>query len=89
VLPLPVTAETLYLPNTVGVVKNCPHPDAAQKFFDFLRDPAVSKSLVDARALEGVTLDPAVAATGLVVDWDKLLRDLEPVTQETQKIFLH
>ncbi|MGD1086668.1 MAG: extracellular solute-binding protein [Verrucomicrobiota bacterium] len=89
VLPLPVTSETLYLPNTVGVVKNCPHPDAAQKFFDFLRDPAVSRRLVEAHALEGVTLDPAVAATGLAVDWDKLLRDLEPVTQETQKIFLH
>jgi iron(III) transport system substrate-binding protein len=88
VLPLPNNAETLYLPNTVGVVRNCPHPGAAQRFFDFLRDPAVSQSLVDAHALEGVTLDPAAAATGLTVDWDKLLRDLEPVTQETQKIFL-
>ena len=88
VLPLPVTSETLYLPNTVGVVKNCPHPQAAQIFFDFLRDPAVSRSLVQARALEGATLDPAVAATGLPVDWDKLLRDLEPVTRETEKLFL-
>jgi iron(III) transport system substrate-binding protein len=88
VLALPATAETLYLANTVGVIRNCPHPEAAQKFFDYLRNPAVSRKLVEAHALEGVTLDPAVAATGLPVDWDKLLRDLAPVTDETKKIFL-
>jgi iron(III) transport system substrate-binding protein len=88
VLPLPNTSETLYLPNTMGVIRNCPHPEAAQKFFDFLRDPVAMRTLVDAHALEGATLDPAVAATGLTVDWDKLLRDLEPVTKEIEKNFL-
>jgi iron(III) transport system substrate-binding protein len=88
VLPLPNGAETLYLPNTVGVVKNCPHAEAAEKFYEFLRDPAVSRNLVEAHALEGATLDPALAATGLTVDWDQLLRDLEPVTKETEKLFL-
>jgi iron(III) transport system substrate-binding protein len=88
VLALSVTPETLFLPNTVGVVRNCPHPEAAQQFFDFLRNPAVSQQLVDAHALEGAMLDPSVVATGLTVDWDQLLRDLEPVTDETRKIFL-
>jgi iron(III) transport system substrate-binding protein len=88
VLALPVSSETLYLPNTEGVIRNCPHPEAAQKFFDFLRDPAVFHTLIEAHALEGATLNPAVAATGLQVDWDKLLRDLEPVTKEIEKIFL-
>jgi iron(III) transport system substrate-binding protein len=88
VLALPNTSETLYLPNTMGVIRNCPHPAEAQKFFEFLSDPAAMRTLVDAHALEGATLDSAVAATGLTVDWDKLLRDLEPVTEEIKKLFL-
>ena len=88
ILALPVTPETLFLPNTVAVIKNCPHPEAAQKLFDYLRDPKTSRRLVDAHALEGATLEPSVAATGLTVNWDQLLRDLEPATAEIQKIFL-
>lgn len=88
ILALPVTPETLFLPNTVGVVKNCPHPEAAQKLFDFLRDKKTSQRLVDAHALEGATLEPSVAATGLPVNWDQLLRDLDQATDETKKIFL-
>ena len=85
---LPVTPETLFIPNTVAVIKNCPHPEAAQMLFDFLRDSKTSQRLVDARALEGATLDPAAAAAGLKVNWDQLLRDLEPATEETKQIFL-
>lgn len=85
---LSVTSETLYLPNTVAVIKNCPHPEAAQKLFDYLRDPKISQRLVDAHALEGATLPPSLAATGLTVNWDQLLRDLDPATDELKKIFL-
>ncbi len=88
VAPLPTTKETLFVPNTVGVVRNCPHPEAAQKLFAFLCDPKVSQKLVELRALEGATLDPATAATGLKVDWDKLLLDLTNATEETRQIFL-
>ncbi len=88
IVALPVTPETLFLPNTVGVVKNCPHPEAAQRLYDFLRDKKTSQRLVDAHALEGATLEPSVAATGLSVNWDQLLRDLDQATAETEKIFL-
>ncbi len=88
ILALPVTAETLFLPNTVAVIKNCPHPEAAQQLFDFLRDKKISQRLVDAHALEGATLEPSVAAAGLTVNWDQLLRDLDQATDETKKIFL-
>jgi len=88
ILALPVTPETLFLPNTVAVIKSCPHPQAAQQLFDFLRDKKISQRLVDAHALEGATLEPSVAATGLTVNWDQLLRDLEPATEETKQIFL-
>jgi iron(III) transport system substrate-binding protein len=88
ILALPVTPETLFLPNTVAVIKNCPHPEAAQKLYDFLRDKKTSQRLVDAHALEGATLEPAAGAAGLAVNWDQLLRDLEPATAELEKIFL-
>ena len=88
VAPLSVTEETLFVPNTVGVIRNAPHPEAAQRLFEFLSDPKVSQKLVELRALEGATLEPARAATGLQVDWDALLRDLEPATEELKQIFL-
>jgi iron(III) transport system substrate-binding protein len=88
VAPLPVTEETLFVPNTVGVIRNGPHPEAAQRLFEFLSDPKVSQKLVELRALEGATLDPARAATGLQVDWEALLRDLDAATEEMKQIFL-
>jgi len=88
IVALPVTPETLFLPNTVGVIRNCPHPEAAQRLYDFLRDQKISQRLVEAHALEGATLEPSVAATGLSVNWDQLLRDLDKATAETEKIFL-
>ncbi len=88
VAPLATTKETLFVPNTVGVIRNCPHPEAAQKLFAFLCDPKVSQKLVELRALEGATQDPATAATGLKVDWGKLLLDLTNATEETRQIFL-
>lgn len=88
VAALPVTEETLFVPNTVGVIRNCPHPEAAQRLFEFLSDPKVSQKLVEMRALEGATLDSARSVAGLPVDWEKLLRDLDSATEETKQIFL-
>jgi iron(III) transport system substrate-binding protein len=88
VAALPVTDETLFVPNTAGVIRNCPHPEAAQRLFAFLSEPKVSQKLVELRALEGATLDPARVATGLKVDWDALLRDLDAATKETEHIFM-
>jgi iron(III) transport system substrate-binding protein len=88
VAPLPTTEETLFIPNTVGVVKNCPHPEAAERLYEYISDPKVSAKLVELHALEGVTLESAKANTGLKVDWDTLLKNLENVTAEIQDIFL-
>jgi iron(III) transport system substrate-binding protein len=87
-LALPTTDETLFVSNTAGLVQNCPHPAAAQRLFDYLRQKEVSQRLVEAHALEGAALEPEVAAKGLTVDWDKLLHDLDTVTTETKDIFL-
>jgi len=83
VAAMPLNDETLIIPNTVGVVRNCPHLEAAQRLFEYLADPAVSQKLVDVHALEGATAPHQTA-----VDWDKLLADLEQATTETKDIFL-
>jgi iron(III) transport system substrate-binding protein len=88
VVALPVCEETLFLPNTAGVVRGAPHPAEAERFFEYLQNPAVSQKLVDAHALEGATLDPARPEPGLKVDWDGLLRDLDAATREMEQIFL-
>ncbi len=87
-LALPVTEETLYLPNTVGVIHDAPHPAEAERLFEYLQQKSVSQKLVDVQALEGTTLDPNRPQPGLQVDWDSLLRDLDAATHEMEKIFL-
>ena len=85
VVALPVTGETLYLPNTVAVVRGTPHPPAAENLFRFLQRPEIVGQLVSARALEGAQ---AGAQTGLTVNWTRLLADLEPATAVMKSIFL-
>jgi iron(III) transport system substrate-binding protein len=36
---------TLFIPNTLAIVKNCRHPEAARKVVDFLLSPGVEKEL--------------------------------------------
>jgi iron(III) transport system substrate-binding protein len=83
---LPVTAETLLIPNTVAIAEGAPHPQAAQKLFEFLQRPETAQRLVAAQALESAANDQA--GSTLKVNWDSLLKDLEPVTAELNRIFL-
>jgi iron(III) transport system substrate-binding protein len=83
---LPVTAETLLIPNTVAIAEGAPHPQAAQRLFEFLQRPEIAQRLVAAQALESPTNDQA--GSTLKVNWDSLLKDLEPVTAELNRIFL-
>ena len=86
VMELPITSETLLLPNTVAVIRAAPHPDAAQRLFEFLQSPAVQQRLIDVAALE--TNAPVSAATRtLQPDWPAMLRDLDAGTRELQQLF--
>jgi iron(III) transport system substrate-binding protein len=87
VVPLSMTEETLLIPNTVGVVRGAPHPDAAQRLFEFLQQPEVIRQLVAARALEDLSANEVTVST-LKVNWDALLRDLEDTTVRLNTIFL-
>jgi iron(III) transport system substrate-binding protein len=84
---LPMNDETLLIPNTVAVVKGAPHPDAAQKLFEFLKGKEVARRLVAASALEGISANPVSSLT-LKVNWDVLLNDLETTTAKLNEIFL-
>lgn len=82
---LPLTTESLLIANTVAVVRDCPHPDAAQRLFEYLQRPELIAKLVAVRALEGAVLPTDTPA--LQPDWDALLRDLEPATEAMKDIF--
>jgi iron(III) transport system substrate-binding protein len=83
---LPLTGETLLIPNTVGVIRNAPHRANAQKLFDFLQRREVAEKLVQANALEGAA--SATNTTSLKPDWDSLFRGMETTTKQLNEIFL-
>lgn len=87
VVPLPMTDETLLIPNTVAVVRNAPHAQGAQALFEYLQRPEVVERLIAANALEG-TSAAAVEVPTLKVNWEDLLRDLDSTTAKLNQIFL-
>ena len=87
IAPLPMTDDTLLIPNTVAVLRDAPHAGAAQRLFDYLQRPATRAALVAAKALEAEASPPAAKA-GLHPRWDDLLRDLETGTATLKEIFL-
>jgi iron(III) transport system substrate-binding protein len=52
---------TLFIPNTLAVVKGSPNPDGARKLVDFLLSPAVEKRLAESSSHQ-IPLNPAVKA---------------------------
>ncbi|HWW02886.1 MAG TPA: extracellular solute-binding protein [Candidatus Acidoferrum sp.] len=84
---LPMSGETLLIPNTVAVTREAPHPEAAERLFEFLQSREVVERLVAARALEGPSL-PDASAPALRVNWEILLSELEPTTTKLNEIFL-
>lgn len=83
---LPLSDESLLIPNTVAVIRNAPHSANAQKLFEYLQSSKVANELVKVGALESATA-PAETNT-LKPDWDALLRDLETTTKQLNEIFL-
>src|SRR5437773_8315833 len=83
---LPLTEESLLIPNTVAVIRNAPHPANAQKQFEYLQRREVAETLVQAKALESASISSE--ATTLKPDWNALLRDLETTTKQLNEIFL-
>lgn len=85
IIALPITEETLLIPNTVAVIKNGPHPAEAEALFRYLQSRPVLDALLNAEALEGV--QPGLRPR-LRVRWDELLRDLDDTNERLKQIFL-
>jgi len=86
VTALPLTNESLFIPNTVAVIRDAPHPANAQMLFEYLQRREVAEKLVAANALESATAVPD--GTTMKPDWDALLRDLETTTKQLNEMFL-
>lgn len=84
---LPLTEESLLIPNTVAVIRGAPHPAAAQRLFEYLQRPEAVQVLVDAHALEGSDF-PASRPATLQPDWDRVLAEMEAGTARLKEIFL-
>jgi iron(III) transport system substrate-binding protein len=85
VVALPMTRETLLIPNTVALVRSGPHPAQAQELYRYLQQRSVGDQLMMAQALECLIAGPRPR---LKVDWAAMLQDLEPATAELKAIFM-
>ena len=87
IAPLPMTDETLLIPNTVAVTRGAAHPQPAQRLFEYLQRREVIQRLVAADALEGASI-AKVSIPTLKAGWEKLLGDLGTTTATLNRIFL-
>lgn len=87
VAALPITEESLLIPNTIAVIRGSPNPQGAQRLWEYLQRPEVTARLVTVNALEGASPREVKVPT-LRPDWDKLLNDLAPATETMKQIFL-
>ena len=88
IVAMPLADDSLLVHNTLGLLRGAPHPVEAQRLFDYLQSKPVLDRLFEAHALESESAKIANDDPGLKVDWDALLRDLDPTTAELQDIFL-
>ncbi len=87
VVAIPISDETLLIPNTVAIVRGAPHRHEALALFEYLQRPEVLEKLVMEHALEGA-FSPSMAAPCLKVNWVTLLGDLGAATTNLSQIFL-
>ncbi|MDZ4784292.1 MAG: extracellular solute-binding protein [Planctomycetia bacterium] len=50
---------TLFIPNTLAIIKNCPHPENARRLVDYLLAPDIEAKLAESHSAQ-IPLNPAV-----------------------------
>jgi len=87
VASVPLSAESLVIPNTVALIRGSPHPAEADQLASYLERLSVMGRLVAAGALED---EGAASERGpaLRPDWTALLTDLDAVTAQLKGVFL-
>ena len=78
---LPLSDESILIPNSVAVARRAPHPAEAKRLAEFVTSDAVTEKLVSVAALEGKVPNSSL-------NWNSLLDDLEPATGTMRQIFL-
>lgn len=66
---------TLFIPNTVCIIRNCPHPEEARKLVDYLLSPPVEQALAEGPAGQ-IPLNPDVEVK-TKVETPKTVRAME------------
>jgi iron(III) transport system substrate-binding protein len=88
---------TLFLPNTLGLIKNAPHPDLGKKLIDFLLSPVVEKRLAEGPSAQipqnpqvklqkaRLAIPPNIKA--MKVDYAKAAQQWEDVQTALRQVF--
>lgn len=88
---------TLVIPNTVALIRGCPHPEAGRKLIDFLLSREVEKMLAESGSAQmPVRADipvpkgnPSLAGIkAMVVDWDQVEAKLTGVSRFMEQLFV-
>ena len=87
VAALPLTSDSLLIPNTVAIVEKAPHPEAAQRLFEFLQRPKITQQLIATNALEGADAG-AVSEETLRPDARQMVVELDAAIATLKEIFL-
>jgi iron(III) transport system substrate-binding protein len=66
---------TLFIPNTLAIVKGCPHPEQARQLVDYLLQPEVERRLAEGPSGQ-IPLNPAVEAD-LRVETPRTIRAMD------------
>ncbi len=84
---LPISADALLIPNTVGLVRGGPNPVGGRQFMKWLTRPETLYRLTAINAIEGI--DPnRVGESTLAPNWPVMLKNLEEATFELKQVFL-
>lgn len=88
---------TLLIPNTVALIKNCPHPEEAKQLIDYILSKEVEEHLAAATSAQiplrqGIkgpaNIPPIEEIKILEADWDAAALKLETVTKQLEKLLL-
>jgi iron(III) transport system substrate-binding protein len=77
--------QALVISNTIGIVKNAPHPGPARILVEYLSRPDTLQRLVQLGAIEGIAPPRDV---GITVDWNDPHTNLDEMNEILKTIFL-
>lgn len=84
---LPLTEESLLIPNSAGIIRGAPHATPAQTLFDYLQSSEVLTQLAKDGALEGASASE-IAMPTLHPDWNAVLNELDSSVATLKEVFL-